>query len=42
MRESNINPPKSFEMVTVLGGGAKNGFIKWAEFRDFFFFFPIA
>jgi hypothetical protein len=28
-------------MVTVLGGGAKNGLIKWAEVRDFFFFFPM-
>jgi hypothetical protein len=25
-------------MVTVLGGGAKNGLLKWAELCDFFFF----
>jgi hypothetical protein len=25
----------------VLGGGVKNGLIKWAELHDFFFFFPI-
>jgi hypothetical protein len=28
-------------MVTVLGGGAKSRLIKWAELRNFFFFFPI-
>jgi hypothetical protein len=34
--EIKHNPQKSFGMVTVLGGGAKNRLIKWVELHNFF------
>jgi hypothetical protein len=38
--EIKHNPQKSFRMVTVHGGGPKNG-LKWAELRDLSFFLLI-